>query len=82
MDDTCRLETMLGQIVGYLRENPRATDTLDGIHDWWLSDQYRHCPRELTRQAIDLLISRGVVRRMRLAGSVWVYAAADDHGVS
>jgi hypothetical protein len=81
VDDACRLDTLLAEIVRYLRENPRAADTLDGIHDWWLRDARLHCPREVTQQAVDLLVARGLLSRVQLAGSVWVYSVADENAL-
>jgi len=77
VDDACDLDTLAAEIVRYLRQNPRAADTLDGIHNWWLRDAGRHRPRELTQQAVDLLVALGVLRRVQLAGAECVYSAAD-----
>lgn len=78
MDDTCRIDTLIAEIVRYLRENPRAADTLDGIHNWWLRDVRRRGTPDETQQAVDLLVARGVMHRIPLAGPAQVYAAADN----
>jgi len=45
----------------YLRKNPNAQDTRDGIVQWWLTE-LRAKPREATvKQALDYLVHEGVL---------------------
>ena len=46
-------------ILDYLRKNPNAQDTQDGILQWWLTDLPAK-PRDATvRQAINKLVREG-----------------------
>jgi predicted SnoaL-like aldol condensation-catalyzing enzyme len=48
-------------IKEYLRKNPNAQDTRDGIIQWWLT-QLPAKPREATvKQALDSLVHEGVL---------------------
>ncbi len=41
MEDLCSLEkaNAASEILEYLLENPGATDTIEGIADWWLIER-------------------------------------------
>ena len=48
-------------ILDYLRKNPDARDTLDGIVQWWLPEQKLR-PRIATiKEALDQLIASGSI---------------------
>ena len=46
------------QILRYIGEHPRASDTLEGITQWWISDQLGCTPAQV-RQVLERLVSCG-----------------------
>lgn len=74
--DTVTLNAAMRAVAWYLRANPLASDTAEGIHRWWLGDA--HLSPSAVQQALDELARRGVLalqpaadghRRFRLAAS-------------
>ena len=53
----------------YLRENPMACDTPDGIARWWLATASGETPvrGDSLQRALDWLETRGLVERLRAA---------------
>lgn len=52
-------------ILGYLRKNPEAQDTLEGVAQWWLPDSQRH-PRTATiKEALRELVDAGLISEHR-----------------
>lgn len=49
------------QIVAYLRENPDAQDTLEGIVEWWLLDRRIKNQTNKVSEALAYLTERGLV---------------------
>ena len=59
-----RVNEVAQTILHYLRRNPDAQDTLEGIN-WWLPDQQSE-PRQATiRQALDSLVAAGLISTHR-----------------
>jgi hypothetical protein len=59
-------------VLAYLRENPRAMDTLEGITTWWLPRQQIRFDVERVWHALELLKARGVVEEFH-AGDIALY---------
>lgn len=58
-----------GQILAYLAENPDATDSLEGILNWWLP-QCRVTGRiGRVKAALAELVSEGLLIESKAAGS-------------
>ena len=51
------------EIEGYLRQKPDRADTLQGIVTWWLGYQRYVYTREKIVQALNELISKGVMKK-------------------
>ena len=69
-------ERALGELVlGYLEEHPRATETLDGIAEWWIERRRIRVDVEALDRALTRLtesgalevVGAGPTRRYRLA---------------
>lgn len=58
---TSRLSPVAVEILSYLRRNPRACDSLEGIVEWWLLEQHIDHRMEQVRSALRELISAGLV---------------------
>ncbi|MDF3983649.1 hypothetical protein P3W24_12000 [Luteibacter sp. PPL201] len=47
----------------YLAIHPRAVDTVEGIHAWWLTERVPEHTLDVTQQALELLEADGLVER-------------------
>lgn len=65
------------QVRDYLSTHPRAADTLEGISGWWLPRQGSQANPELVQQALDYLVSRKEVVRVRSADGHILYARGE-----
>lgn len=65
------------QVRNYLSTHPRAADTLEGISGWWLPQQGSNANPELVQQALDYLVSRKEVVRVRAADGHVLYARGE-----
>ena len=52
--------TIASNVLAYLAEHPQAQDTVDGIMQWWLSEQIKWSKAEI-QAAIDELIADGLL---------------------
>ena len=48
-----------GEILSYLGKHPQASDTLEGIVEWWLLQQKIEYQTKVVRDALAELIKRG-----------------------
>ncbi len=61
-------------VLQYLRNNPNAADSLQGIINWWLPKQgYEKVGMESVYQALERLIAAGVVEKVPLVGGTVLY---------
>ena len=49
------------QILAYLRDNPDAQDTLEGIVEWWLLERMIKNNTAKVREALSYLLAQGLV---------------------
>jgi hypothetical protein len=59
----------------YLERFPRAADTIDGIHTWWLDDRASDVSRAVLQAALDLLLAQGRIVKSALPDGAEVYRA-------
>jgi DNA-binding PadR family transcriptional regulator len=59
------MEQIAYDILAYLAENPDAQDTLEGIVEWWLSQQAVKPKTTLVEEALTELVSRGLILARR-----------------
>ena len=52
------------RILDYLQRNPRAADTVEGVHYAWLSAAADDLSLDLTQAALDLLFAQRKVDRV------------------
>lgn len=61
-------------ILHYLRSNPNAADSLEGIMNWWLPKRgYAQANTEEVMLALDQLIAAGVVEKILLVDGTILY---------
>ncbi|MDN7183245.1 hypothetical protein M0D69_35580 [Caballeronia sp. SEWSISQ10-4 2] len=49
------------RITRYLRENPTAADTVEGVHIVWVGHDLAHPSLDITQAALELLFDEGLV---------------------
>lgn len=64
------------EISNYLRKNPGAGDTLEGITTWWLKPGKCSPPVKEVTTAMEILIKKGLVRKRQTLGGASIYKAA------
>jgi hypothetical protein len=68
-------ERVRDAIVDHLRKHPDASDTSDGILMWWLPAAMQQDPA-LVEDALDELVTGGVMRRRNLPDGGVLFSAA------
>ncbi len=66
-------ENIAKMILDYLRKNPEASDTLEGISKWWLEYEKIDSTTEEVTVALEKLIKEGKVKRHVIDGNNPVY---------
>lgn len=61
------------EIVDYLRKNPNAGDSLEGVMNWWLSQRNKKPGVAEIEQVLEQLIVEGSVRKVSLVGGTILY---------
>jgi hypothetical protein len=67
------LEGVASEILRYLHRRPDATDTMEGIVQWWLPRIRLEEATETVEQALRLLETRHLVERVRVSPQLVVY---------
>jgi hypothetical protein len=66
-------------VLAYLKDHPKAGDTLDGIVDWWIPRQRLTEARARVQLALDDLKTRGLIVERRLRdGRAWFSIASRE----
>lgn len=77
------VEEVATSIFNYLRENPDAGDTLEGITKWWLLRQRLRDSLAMVQEAIEQLKARGlVVEQKRVDTNTLYFINSDPDGPS
>ncbi len=71
MDDT--KGDVASKILDYLRKNPDAGDTLEGIAKWWLEMERVNHGVEQVSIALESLIKEGIIERHKINGDNSTY---------
>jgi hypothetical protein len=82
MDVDPHSQEIEGMILDYLRDHPRAADTVDGIAQWWILHQRYLHNRRLIESACERLVSRGLLERATSADGRTIYGAGLDRADS
>lgn len=65
-------------ILAYLRENPEARDTLEGVAEWWLLDQKVDCELARVEKALDQLVEADLIEVRKTSDGRLHYLAKKD----
>jgi hypothetical protein len=58
---TYAMQRITYDILAYLSENPDAQDTMEGIAEWWLSEQAVKPSMAVVGEALAELVERGLI---------------------
>jgi hypothetical protein len=84
-DDPGAVECVASEILRYLERRPKASDTLEGIVDWWLPRIRLEEAAERVREALELLEERSLIEQVQLTPRRVLYrrvSASDESGGS
>ena len=70
------MEAIAAAILAHLAAHPFAADSADGVARWWLGSSLAHVPPGQVEQALDLLVARGALRRLKLMDGTILYSQA------
>lgn len=65
-------------ILNYLRRNPSAEDTLEGITRWWLQLERIELSVNEVTDVLESLIQKGLIRMYKTKGGATLYKINDD----
>ena len=68
------VESVAAEIMTYLQERPMASDSLDGIAQWWLVQQAIVKNINLVEQALEQLANEGKVSKKTNTNSDAIYS--------
>lgn len=71
-----QVAAVMRMIERYLQSHPHASDSLAGIHHWWLSELDEATTEDVVQEALDQLESFGRIERRQPAPGVAVYGRA------
>jgi len=63
-----RQEEISRKILDYLRKNPDAGDSLEGISEWWLQSECIEQSVDKVAGVLEQLIKEGVIKKQRGEG--------------
>jgi hypothetical protein len=65
------------KILDYLKRNPDAEDSVEGIFRWWLPSQHIEENKERVHEALTDLVAKNLVLK-RKHGDVWTFRLNHD----
>jgi hypothetical protein len=75
-DDEAQVEAVVVAILDHLRTHPLAADSVDGVARWWLGPAQASATLQQVERALERLVTRGVMRKLRLMDGTWLYSQA------
>lgn len=73
-DEGGQVEAIAAAILAHLQSNPLAADSANGVARWWLGPAYSNVTVEQVERALNLLVSRRALRRLRLMDGTVLYS--------
>ena len=68
------VEAVAVAILDHLKSHPLAADSADGVARWWLGPAHSNVTVEQVERALNLLVSRRALRRLRLTDGTVLYS--------
>jgi hypothetical protein len=72
---TVETQHVCSEILSYLELHPDAADNLDGVIDWWLLEQRFARPAKQVESALNILIEKHAVEKIRNPDGTTIYRA-------
>jgi len=73
------LTDIQSEVLGYLEDHPDASDTVDGIRQWWLLRRLAQYSTDRVQAALDQLITAGFIETRQLDDGRCAYFRCADH---
>jgi hypothetical protein len=73
-----RIVLIAEAIQCYLRDHPKAADTIEGIAGWWVAYERYQQTQEEVQQALDYLVAKGAVIRNESRNGRIVYSGKEQ----
>lgn len=73
-DEKKQLEGVAAAILNYLQAHPVAADSADGVARWWLGSAHTNVTVEQVERAMDILVSRRAMSRLKLMDGTVLYS--------
>lgn len=73
-DDEGVVEAVAVAITHHLQSHPLAADSVDGVARWWLGTAHAGVTVAQVERALDLLVARHAMRRLRLTDGAFLYS--------
>ncbi len=65
-------------ILDYLRKNPDAGDTLEGVSKWWLNFEKIDVTVDEISDVMETLSMEGIIEKQVLSGDAAIYKVCSD----
>lgn len=65
-----QIESAVREIDRYLHAHPNASDTLEGVRDWWLAGHVRPFTVDVIQAALDRLVDNRILEARSIPGGV------------
>lgn len=75
-DEAGLVDAIAAAIVAHLQAHPLAADSADGVARWWLGPAHSTVTLQQVERALELLASRGLLRRLTLMDETILYSLA------
>lgn len=75
INDAKAIERTAKLIVAYLCSRKQASDTIDGIANWWIMRQRLHEEKRHVEQAVEFLFDQGLIEKRTLSDGSVLYTA-------
>jgi Fe2+ or Zn2+ uptake regulation protein len=75
-----QVDRLAAEILRYLRGHPHASDSVEGIAQWWIKRQRLEETLDQVQQALDRLVARSLVQSHTSAAGGTRYSLRADRG--
>lgn len=79
-ESTQRIEEIAQTILRYLRRRPSASDSLDGIHRWWMREQRYADSLQDVGRAVEFLLERHALEKSGGGSTPEIFHLPDKRG--
>ena len=73
-DERQAIEALANAILGHLHAHPLAADSAAGVAQWWLEPPHDSAALAHVEQALEMLVAREVLPRLRLSDGGVLYS--------